>query len=105
MAESKRKRRRRGTPKNYAKLLDKAERAERRARVVAMRCAAERAAMSEAIRGISRVYHPYDLATGAARPADDLAASIAESFDKATKSRTEPACQRSVASASTRRRG
>ncbi len=82
LAESKRTHRRRGRPKNYVKLLDQAERAERRAREVAEQCAADQEAMSEAIRGISQVYHPYDLATGAPRTVDDLAASIAESFEK-----------------------
>ena len=38
--------------------------------------------MSQAIRGSSQVYHPYDLATKTTHTADNLASAIADSFDK-----------------------
>jgi len=82
LSKSKSKRRHRDGPKKYIKSLDQAERAERRARQVAEQCAADREAMSEAIRGVSQVYHPYDLATGRARTAADLRLSLTESFSK-----------------------
>ncbi len=85
LLDAPRSKRGRGRPKNYARRLHEAEEVEREARAVAQQCAAERETVSEAIRGVSRAYHPYDLTTGARRTPVEVEHLVAECFEKIDK--------------------
>jgi len=86
-----RKPRRPGRPPGFDKRIKKAQEKEKEAKQSLERAEAHQERAKQAIRGISQVYHPYDLETGAPRSAEEVSAALEKQFSEIEKVAAEAA--------------
>lgn len=75
----------RGRPPGFDQRLKKAQQQQQTAGQKLERAADHQARAKQAIRGISEVYHPYDLATGAPRSAAEVSTALEKQFAEIEK--------------------
>ncbi len=77
--------RKRGRPPGFDKRIKEAQEKEKEAKQRLERAEAHQERASQAIRGISEVYHPYDLETGKPRSAEDVSSALEKQFSEIEK--------------------
>jgi len=72
----------RGRPPAFARRICEARAAEEETTRQLEKAKEHRRSWIDALHGIERAYHPFDLATGRSRPAEQVAGDLAQSFDR-----------------------